>query len=184
MREEKHRGVRLAGELLAYLESHKKEFDSCDYKVLLPRYVALLYYARAAEQLVEALYNFTNLHIRAYDPACSNPRQGMEQAAQTLAAIHEEMSDDERLQLFERDVYYRGLKPNFLDNIPTLLEDLKLHDRVLSAPETALNELAERQREDARRILDYAKKIREKFERNLRRETTDEELWTRTLGDR
>jgi hypothetical protein len=129
--------------LLAYLESHKTEFDSCDCRALLPRYPVLLYYARAAEQLVEAPHNFTNLHIRAYDPACSNPREGMERAAQALARIHEEMSDDERLQLFERDVYYRGLNPNFLDNITTLLEGWKLHDRVSSAPETVLSELPE-----------------------------------------
>jgi hypothetical protein len=184
MREEKRRAVQQAGELLRYLESHKRDLDGGDYRLLLPRYVALLYYARAAEQLVEALYNFTNLHIRAYDPGCTNPRQGLERAVQSLTKIYGEMQEDERLLLLERDVYYRGLKPNFLDNIPTLLEDLKLHDRVLSGAESTVNELPEAQRENARRILDYARQIREKFDRNLRRETPEEELWARTLGDR
>ena len=184
MREEKRRAVSQAGELLRYLESHKRDFDGGDYRTLLPRYVALLYYARAAEQLVEALYNFTNLHIRAYDPACKNPRQGIERAVQNLGKIYDEMQEDERLLLLERDVYYRGLKPSFLDNIPTLIADLKLHDRVLSEPDFAVSGIPEGQRENARRILDYARQIRVKFESNLRRETPEEELWARTLGDR
>jgi hypothetical protein len=184
MREEKRRAVKQAEALLNDLEEHRRDFDGYDYRTLLPRYLALLYYARAAEQLLEALYNFTNLHIRAYDPACVNPRQGMERATQALAKIREEMREDERLSLLEPDVYYRGFKPYFLDAVPTLLEDLNLHDRVLSSPESSTDALPAGQRENAKRILDYARQIREKFERNLRRETPDEELWARTLGDR
>ncbi|MFB3902441.1 MAG: hypothetical protein ACE15E_03245 [Acidobacteriota bacterium] len=182
MRAEKQAAVAKSAEMVRFLKLHRKEFQGADYKELLPRYLALSYYARAAQQLVEILYNFTNLHIRAYDPACKDPRKGMEQAMATLGAIHAEMVEDEGLAGLQPDVYYRGLKPFFMDNVPTLLEDLRFHDQVLSSGVSGIDSLPEDRREKGRRILQQAAGIREKFERNLKGEMTAEDLWARRAG--
>ncbi len=179
MRGEKQEATRRARDLLEYLTTHREDLGECDYRILLPRYVALVYYARAAEQLLEALYNFTNLHIRAYDPECKDPRRDMELAISRLNEIHQEMLDDERLWLLEPSVYYRGLKPYFLDNIPSLLADLRFHDRVLTMTGQELSDLSLEEQKKAREIGEFAEKIREKFERNAKQEIDENEVWGR-----
>jgi hypothetical protein len=180
MRQEKQKATRQAQELLEYLITHRIDFRDSDYRILLPRYVALFYYARAAEQLLEALYNFTNLHIRTYDADCRTPRRDMELAMTSLEEIHQELLDDERLWLLEPSVYYRGLKPYFLDNIPSLLADLRFYDRVLTSPQLLnLSELSEEEHTKAQQIQEFAEKIREKFEKNAQREVAVEEVWSR-----
>jgi hypothetical protein len=184
MRAEKQAAVRKSGEMLEFLCQHRQEFKTSDYRTLHPRYLAMWYYARAAEQLVELLYNFTNLHIRAYDPACHEPRQGMEQAVAALEKIHREMVEDDYLFWLEPDVYYRGLKEHFQDHIPTLIEDLRFHDQVLSGGPGMVDTLPEARRSQARRILEYAAAIREKFERNLKGEVSAEDLWAQRTGQK
>jgi len=182
MRQEKQTAIRQAQQLLDYLIQHEADFAEADYDMLLPRYVALLYYARAAAQLTEVIYNFTNLHIRAYDSDCSSPREGMKQALDELECIYLEMLADARLRLFEPDVYTYGLRLWFMDHIPPALKDLRFYDRVLSAPET-IDLLPTEQRDRACRILTDAQLVREKFERNARGEVDAEKEWARVLGD-
>lgn len=183
MRAEKARAVAGARGLLDSLEKNRAAFRQSDYEALLPRYVALLYFARAAEQLTESLWAFSNLHIDAYDPACTNPRHRMEEAMANLRAIHKEMEADDRFWLLEPSVLYRGLRHEFIRKIPSLLSDLEFHDRVLTTP-AAVAKLPESERKKAETILSYAKQIREKFKRNRDGTVPAEELWAKTLGDK
>jgi len=182
MRQEKQTAIRQAQELLDHLVQHKADFADADYYHLLPRYVSLLYYARAAAQIVEALYNLTNLHIRAYDPDCTHPRRGLEQAIANLEALYLEMLTDHRLRHLEPDINVYGLRACFMDRVPFVLKSLLFHDRVLSAPEL-LDSLAAEEQDKARHILANAEHMREKFERNAQREVDAEQEWARALGD-
>jgi hypothetical protein len=177
MREEKLRAIRQATELLNYLSAHKADLNEADYGTLLPRYVALLYAAQAMAQLTEVMYYFTHLHLRAYDTECPSPRHGLEQSLQELERIHTTAVNDDRLLLFEPDVYYRGLKRVFLDNIPSFVADLRWCDRILLTRELSLSELPAQQQAKARHLVEQVKQIRDKFARNVRRELSAEEIW-------
>jgi len=182
MRGEKQRAIGQAQHLLDYLMEHQADFSEADYYHLLPRYLSLYYYARAAYHLVEAVYGFTNLHIRHYDPECVNPRQHMEQAMEATNDLYLEMLADSRLRYFEPDVYAHGLRLHFMDHVQPVLSGLRFHNRVLSHPEI-VDTLPEEEKERALRILANAHIIREKFERNARGEVDAEREWAKLLGD-
>ncbi|MDD5678723.1 MAG: hypothetical protein PHW60_12170 [Kiritimatiellae bacterium] len=183
MRAEKQAALRRAQDLVEYLARHRVDFRACDYRTLLPRYLALAYAARYSAALTEAMWNFVNLHIHAYDPDCSDPRQGLERSLGEMSALYQEMRDDDRLYLLEPDVYYNGFRNNFQDRIQPMVAEFRFVDRALAMTEDTVASLPEAERTQALRIRTLIREQREKFARNARNETPAEELWAINLCD-
>jgi hypothetical protein len=79
--------------------------------------------------------------------------------------------------LLEPDVYVRGLRRAFLDNVASLAADARKIDRLLTATPEALASMAGKDKERARKVTDQVARLRERFERNARAEKTADEIW-------
>jgi len=125
MRQEKQEAVRECELALRDLAKAKGKMKDEDYNALLARFVALWYYARACQIVLEVGYYFKNtfLPFEPY-PEAKDPERDLEEAAHHLKALVDKARADSRLKSLEEDVGQYGLEGNFLQLAEKFCQDL------------------------------------------------------------
>jgi hypothetical protein len=114
MRQEKQEPVDQAALALQDLARVKRRLRQEDYSGLLARFVALWYYARAGQSLLEIGYYFKNAFIEHYDMQATDSVRNLAEAGRRLRSLVSEARADSRLRGLEEDIYRLGLEKKFL----------------------------------------------------------------------
>jgi hypothetical protein len=114
MRREKQEAVQQCESALEDLARVEGKMNKEKYVSLLARFIALWYYARACQIVLEVGYYFKNAFIEPYDPEAKDPVRNLDGAGLRLEALVREARADSRLMGLEEDIYRFGLEARFL----------------------------------------------------------------------
>ena len=114
MRQEKQEAVDQSELALQSLTRAAAVLKAGDYSSLLARFVALWYYARGCQIVLEIGYYFQNAYISHYDSEAKECVANLQKLEQSLRNVVAEARRDSRLKGLEEDVYSIGLEGRFL----------------------------------------------------------------------
>lgn len=124
MRREKQEAVQQCESALEDLARVEGKMNKEKYAGLLARFIALWYYARACQIVLEVGYYFKNAFIEHYDPEAKDPVRNLEDAGPRLEGLVREARADSRLRGLEEDIYRLGLEGRFLEVAEKFSHDL------------------------------------------------------------